>query len=286
MSSGSPTVRRRRLALELRRLREAAGLTIQEAAERLAISSAKLSRIENARVVAAQADVVQMLLVYDVDEQLRETLIAIAREARQKGWWQAHYGDLRTPELELVGLEDEATTLRIYSGLLVPGLLQVPQYTQAVLRAVLLDTEQRRDEIDRQVQLRMDRQQKTFAQDSPPAISVVIDEASLHRPVGGSGVMRLQLEHLVEMSAVGNLELQVLPYAVGEHSGMSGGFTIIRFSDPSDPDVVFIENPMRDLYLEERHELKQYALMFDQMSAAAMSPEESSAFLAKLARKP
>lgn len=284
MPAQSPTVRRRRLAIELRRLREVVDLTIQEAARRLDISSAKLSRIENAHVAPSQADVLQMLQVYGADQQLQETLLTIAREARQKGWWQARYGDLRTPELELVGLETEATVLRMYSGLLIPGLLQIPEYTSAILRAAVVDAEQQREEIDRQVELRMDRQ-KLLTQDTSPATWVVIDEAALHRPVGGSEVMRRQLQHLAAMSAVENLRLQVIPFTAGEHSGMSCAFTIIGFSDPSDPDVVFIENPLRNLYLEEPHELRQYSLMFDQICARAMSPAESSVFFAKIARE-
>jgi transcriptional regulator with XRE-family HTH domain len=279
----SPTVRRRRLAIELRKLREAAGLTIQEAAKRLAVSSAKLSRIENAHVAPSQADVLQMLQVYGADEQQRETLLPIAREARQKGWWQARYGDLRTPELDLVGLETEATALRTYSGLLVPGLLQIPQYAEAILRSYSLDREHQPKAIDRQVDLRMDRK-RILTQNSSPSIWAIIDEAALRRPVGGQEVMRQQLRHLTELAAKKNIRLQVLPFASGEHPGMSGAFTIIRFSDASDPDVVFIENPLRDLYLEEPHELEQYSLMFDHISAAAMSTEESSAFLERVAR--
>jgi len=268
--------------MELRRLREAAGLTIQQSAQRLAISSAKLSRIENALVIVSQADVLQMLQFYGADEQLQDTLIQIAREARQKGWWQANYSDLRIPQL--VGLETEATTLRVYSGMLVPGLLQIPDYTRAVLRAVRLDLKQQQEEIERLVELRMARH-TILTQDAPPAIWVVLDEVALRRPVGGPEVMRRQLQHLTEMAAARNITLQLLPYGVGEHSGMSGAFTIIGFPEPADPDVVFIENPMRDLYLEEPHEISQYTSMFDHIRAAALSPADSTTFFAKVARE-
>jgi transcriptional regulator with XRE-family HTH domain len=276
----SPTVRRRRLAMELRRLREAAGLTIEGAAERLDFSSAKLSRIETIHVTATPADVRHMVELYGADEHLRDSLIQIAREARQKGWWQANYADL--PGTDLVGLETEAATLRIYSGLVVPALLQIAEYTRAILRAVRFDLNPQSEEIERRVEFRMARQAILF-QDSPPATWVVLDEAALRRPVGGSTAMHRQLQHLSELPETRNVTLQVLPYGAGEHAGMSGAFTIIGFPEQADPDVVFIENTMSDLYLEDPRAISQYTLMFDHMRAAALSPSDSAAFLDEMA---
>jgi transcriptional regulator with XRE-family HTH domain len=285
MPDKSPTIRRRRLAAQLKGLREASGLTMQDAAERLAISPAKLSKIENAKVSVSQADLKQMQELYGADQQLRATLLRIRKEANQKGWWEARYGDLRSPALELVGLETEASRLRVYSGLLIPGLAQIAEYTRAILRAVLrtvsLDQKEQLEDLDRLVELRMARQKVLT-----PVTSLVLDEAALRRPVGGSKVMRRQFEHLIEMAAADNITLQVLPHAAGEHPGMSGAFTIMSFADSADGDIVFVENPMRDLYLEEAYEIQRYALMFDQMSAAALNPEESTAFLADLAKEP
>jgi transcriptional regulator with XRE-family HTH domain len=285
MPDKSPTIRRRRLAAQLKGLREASGLTMQDAAERLAISPAKLSKIENAKVSVSQADLKQMQELYGADQQLRATLLRIRKEANQKGWWEARYGDLRSPALELVGLETEANRLRVYSGLLIPGLAQIAEYTRAILRAVLrtvsLDQKEQLEDLDRLVELRMARQKVLT-----PVTSLVLDEAALRRPVGGSKVMRRQFEHLIEMAAADNITLQVLPHAAGEHPGMSGAFTIMSFADSADGDIVFVENPMRDLYLEEAYEIQRYALMFDQMSAAALNPEESTAFLADLAKEP
>jgi transcriptional regulator with XRE-family HTH domain len=285
MPDKSPTIRRRRLAAQLKGLREASGLTMQDAAEHLAISPAKLSKIENAKVSVSQADLKQMQELYGADQQLRATLLRIRKEANQKGWWEARYGDLRSPALELVGLETEASRLRVYSGLLIPGLAQIAEYTRAILRAVLrtvsLDQKEQLEDLDRLVELRMARQKVLT-----PVTSLVLDEAALRRPVGGSKVMRRQFEHLIEMAAADNITLQVLPHAAGEHPGMSGAFTIMSFADSADGDIVFVENPMRDLYLEEAYEIQRYALMFDQMSAAALNPEESTAFLADLAKEP
>jgi transcriptional regulator with XRE-family HTH domain len=271
--------------MELRRLRDGAGLTIEQAAARLEFSTAKLSRIENAQVAVSPHDVRGMLDVYGTDEQSRERLMQIAREARQRGWWQTNYADL--PVTMLVGLETEAATLRQYAGLVVPGLLQVPEYATAVLRAARLDLKSRPEEIERQVQLRIARQD-ILVQDDAPATWIVLDEAALRRPVGGREVMRKQLDHLVEMAATAaGLTLQVLPYGSGAHAGLTGAFTIIGFPEPADPDVIYIEiSPTGDLYLEDEHAINIYNEIFDHIRAAALSPTESSEFLARVAREP
>lgn len=282
MPGRSPTVRRRRLGLELRRLREAAHLTLEQAAERLEFSTAKLSRIENAQVTATPLDVRGMLEIYEADAELRDALVQMAREARQKGWWQPDYGDL--PIATRVGLETAAASISQYSGLLVPGLLQVSDYARAVLRAIRLDLKPQPEEIERRVELRMARQ-SILTQDAPPAIWMVLDEAALRRPVGGRKVMREQLQHLTEMAAVRNVTLQVLPYAAGEHPGLDGGFCIIGFPERGDPDVVYIETTTSDLYLELADAINRYTLLFDHIRAVALSPVESVEFLANMTRE-
>jgi transcriptional regulator with XRE-family HTH domain len=283
MPRRSPTVRRRRLGIELRRLREAAELTIDQAATRLEFSTAKLSRIENAQVAVSPHDVRGMLDVYGAEEQIRGRLMQIAREARQKGWWQPNFADL--PVTELVGLETEAATLRQYAGLVVPGLLQIPEYATAVVRAARLDLKSRPEEIDREVQLRIARQD-ILTQADGPSTWIVLDEAALRRKVGSRDVMRKQLDHLVEAASQRNLTLQVLPYESGAHPGLAGAFTIIGFRDRADPDVIYIEiSPTGDLYLEDQQTTRTYVAMFDHIRAAALSPTESAEFLARAARE-
>ncbi len=281
MPGRSPTVRRRRLGIELRQLREAAHLTLEQAAGRLEFSTAKLSRIENAQVSATALDVRGMLEIYGADAKLRDALIQMAREARQRGWWQTDYGDL--PIATRVGLEIAAASIRQYAGLLVPGLLQVPDYALAVLRAIRLDLKPQPEEIERRVELRMARQ-SILTQDDPPAVWMVLDEATLRRPVGGPKVMHQQLQHLAEMGSVRNVTLQVLPYAAGEHPGLDGGFSIIGFPERADPDVVYIETTTSDLYLEEADAIDRYTLLFDHIRAVALSPAESTEFFASMAR--
>lgn len=245
-------------------------------------STAKLSRIENAQVSVTALDVRGMLEIYGADPKLRDALTQMAREARQKGWWQTHYGDLSIAAL--VGLESAAASIHEYAGLLVPGLLQVSDYALAVLRAIRLDLKPQPEEIERRVELRMARQ-SILTLDDPPAVWMVLDEAALRRPVGGRKVMRQQLQHLAEMGSVRNVTLQVLPYTAGEHPGLDGGFSILGFPERADPDVVYIETTTSDLYLEEAEAIDRYTLLFDHIRAVALSPTESTEFFASVARE-
>jgi transcriptional regulator with XRE-family HTH domain len=269
----SPTVRRRRLGLELRRLREAAGLTIEKVADRLECSDSKVSRIETGQVGATPRDVRDMLELYGVTGEQRDGLVQIAREAREKGWWHA-YGDVQVTAY--IGFEAEAAWIRTFEVLAVPGLLQTPAYARAVIRAARpnLGT----DELERWTELRRARQ-ALLAQDEPPTLWAVLDEAVLRRQVGGRGAMREQLLHLADAAAAPNVTLQVLPFAAGEHAGMSGAFTIFRVPESADPDVVHLENATSDLYLEREDELDRYSRAFEHLSATALHPAASVAAL-------
>jgi transcriptional regulator with XRE-family HTH domain len=275
----SPTVRRRRLGIELRRLREAAGLTIERVAETLECSDSKISRIETAQVGATPRDVRDMLDIYGVIGEQRDDLVQIAREARQRGWWY-EYGDV--PISALVGFEAAASSMSIFAMVLIPGLLQVRDYARAVIRAIGHDLPLK--EIERRVELRMARQ-GLLAGDDPPKLWVVLDEAALRRRVGGPSVMREQLEHLGEVAALPNVTLQVLPFATGEHAGMDGEFTIVGFPDQADPNVVYIQNTTSDLYLEDPATVKQYDSLFDHLRASALGPAESVTLLADAAKE-
>lgn len=274
----SPTVQRRRLGIELRRLRERAGLTIGQVASRLECSDSKVSRIETGQVSATPRDVRDMLELYRVDPEQRDTLVQVARQARQRGWWEV-YGDAMA--MPLAGLDTEADRIHQYETMLVPGLLQATDYTRAVLRA--LRPELLRHEIERRVAFRMARQAH-LTRDPPPAFSVVVEECVLARPVGGRPVMAAQLRHLTTIAGSRGLTLQVLPLAVGEHVGISGPFTVYQFDNQEDPDVVYLEHARDDLYLERPEQVEPYSLAFDRLRALALSPEESVAFIASKAR--
>lgn len=276
----SPTIRRRRLGAELRRRREAAGITIDVVAERLHCSASKISRIETGHTSATPRDVRDLLEIYGVRGAPADELVEISREARQKGWWHP-YSTVLTGAY--VGLEAAARSVRAYEQQVVPGLLQTAEYAHAMIRAARPDISA--DEVDRRVRVRLGRQ-SLLTQDDPLDLWVVLDEAVLSRPVGGDTVMRAQLRRLVEAADLPNVTLQVLPFDVGAHAGMDGTFTILDFPEAGDPDVVYAENATGGLFLEKHEELRKYIFIFDHIRAGALRPEESVALLAKLAKEP
>jgi transcriptional regulator with XRE-family HTH domain len=277
---GSPTLRRRQLGMELRRLREAAGATIDRVAERLGCSASKISRIETGQTGATPRDVRDMLEFYDVVPEHTDALLQIAREARQKGWWQL-YGDVLTGAY--VGLEAAADRVRAYEALVVPGLLQTEDYAWAMIHAARPDIGA--VEIDKRVRVRISRQ-SLLTQDDPIDLWVVLDEAVLRRPVGGTKVMRRQLDHMVTMAELPNVTLQVLPFAAGAHAGMDGTFSILMYDDSADQNFVFAANAAGGLFLEKDEELHRYAFIFDYLRANALRPDESVSAIAKLAKEP
>jgi transcriptional regulator with XRE-family HTH domain len=265
----SPTVRRRRLAMELRRLRETAELTIDEVGEKLECSASKISRIETGHVGVTPRDVRDMLEVYGIDDDEREALVQLAREARKKGWWHA-YNEVFTGSF--VGLESDASSLHTHQALLVPGLLQTEDYTRAVIRAIRPDAPE--TDVGRRVDARMTRQ-KLLYEAHPPEYWAVLDEAVLHRAVGGPRIMREQLLRLVELAALPHVTLQVVPFSAGAHAGLEGPFLILGFPEQADPDVVYVENTTTGVYLEQPSDVHRYTLMFDHLRAAALKPDDT-----------
>jgi transcriptional regulator with XRE-family HTH domain len=280
MSGHSPTVRRRRLAAVLRRLREELGLTIEHVARELEMHPTTLSRIETGRRGILPRDLKPILAVYGVAGERQEDLLTLARQARQRGWWQS-YGDVLPGEYStLIGLEAEASEIRTYEHQLVPGLLQTEDYARAIIRVFRPSDPD--EEIDRRVKVRMERQSRLS---SDPALNlwVVLDEAVLRRTVSGSDVMRRQLQRLIDVADRPGITLQVLPFAAGEHPGMTSSFVILRFPEPSDPDVVYLENFTSGLYVEEQEEIARYTLVCDHLGAMALSPRESARLIARVA---
>ena len=274
-SAQSPTVRRRRLALELRRLREAAKLTCEEVAEQLECSASKISRVETGRVSVSPRDVRDMLEIYDVPESQRESLVQLARESRQKGWWHA-YGDTVLPHFgTYLGLESAASEIRIYEVNLIPSLLQTEEYARAVISAGMVDKP--RTDIERSVALRMERQHVTRT--NMPKVWAVLDEAALRREVGGPEVMRVQLEYLRELGSTRNVSLQVIPFGGGAHPAMGRPFVILAFGEELDPDVVYLEDLTSALWVENVDEVDRYNVFFNHLRATALSFENSAALM-------
>jgi transcriptional regulator with XRE-family HTH domain len=280
MSRTSPTVQRRRLGLELRRLREEAGKTLDEVAGVLRCSASRVSRIETGHVAPTPGDVLRLLDLFAADDRQREDLLHAARQARRRTWWQA-YGD--SAVVPLVGLEAATSRIRQYAAMVVPGLLQTRAYAEAILGA--LRPQLPAEQLERLVELRLSRQQ-VLRQDDPPTLLAVLEECVVRRPVGGRAAMRDQLRHLLEAASLPNVTLQLVPLAAGAHPGMSGAFIICDFPDP-DPDVVYLEEyldyPTGDHYLEGQEQVAQYAAAFERIRASALDPARSTALIARLA---
>jgi transcriptional regulator with XRE-family HTH domain len=278
----SPTVRRRRLALELRRLREAARLTCEEVAEHLECSASKISRVETGRVSVSPRDVRDMLELYGVPADQRESLVQLARDSRQKGWWHA-YSDTMQPQMATyIGLESAASEIRIYEVSLIPGLLQTEDYARAVIRAGMVNSPA--EDIERRVSLLMARQPAVI-RDDPPKVWAVLDEAALRRRVGGSGLMRLQLEHLLAQAALPNVAVQVIPFAGGAHPAMGRPFIILVFPERVDTDVVYLEDLTSALYLEDVAEVDRYNVFFNHLRATALSFDDSAALITSVLKE-
>jgi transcriptional regulator with XRE-family HTH domain len=273
----SPTVRRRQLIAELKRLREAAGLTQDEVAERLDWHSTKVFRIETGRTGPHPNDVRVMLETYGVtDHTQHEALIQLAKDARQRGWWYS-YRDILPSRYEfLIGLEEEAASIRTFQLALVPGLLQTADYARALIGGGPLRLDA--DEIERRVAVRMTRQQ-VLARHDPPQLWAIIDEAVIRRVTGGPAVMRTQLQHLITMSGQGTITLQIVPYSVGAHPGTEGSFSILGFAEPAEIDVVYIETIGGSMSVDKTDDVRHYATAFDHLRAVALSPDDTRAML-------
>jgi transcriptional regulator with XRE-family HTH domain len=273
----SPTVRRRRLALELRRLREVARLTCEEVAEHLECSASKISRVETGRVSVSPRDVRDMLEIYGVSGQERDSLVQLARDSRQKGWWHA-YSDTINPQFATyVGLESAASEIRVYEVSLIPSLLQTEDYARAIITSGMMNGTG--EEMERSVALRMARQPALTRDDDPPLLWTVLDEAALRRRVGGSELMRAQLEHVLELSSLKNVAMQVIPFGAGAHPAMGRPFVILVFPERIDPDVVYLEDLTSAFYLEDVEEVDRYNVFFNHLRANALSFDESAALV-------
>lgn len=276
----SPTVRRRRLAAELRRLRKEAGLTREEVADHVGVAPATVTKMENGSMTPRVADVALMLELYKVDGDRREILMTLTRQARLRGWWQQFSGAIPQWFEVYVGLEEEAATIRSYDPETIHGLLQTEDYIRAQIQSELRVPAD--DEIDGLVAVRTKRQERLTAEDAPE-LWVVLNEAAIWRQVGGQETMREQLRHLVEVSRLRAITLQVLPFAAGAHPGAQGAFNLIGFPEPSDPDVVYIEYWKGSIYLERHADVNDYSRLFDHLRARALGPDESRALVERVA---
>ncbi|WP_405615168.1 helix-turn-helix domain-containing protein [Streptomyces sp. NBC_00076] len=280
-SNVNPTVRRRRLGQELRRLRELKGMTAEEVAERLLVSQSKISRLENGRRSISQRDVRDLCGVYEVEDQrIVESLMQMAKDSRQQGWWHA-FGDI--PYSVYIGLETDAESLRVYEPQIITGLLQTRAYAEAIIRGGSPETSD--TEIDKRAQVRLRRQDRIAATGEPLRLWVVLDEASLRRVVGSRQVMREQLEYLAEVSQRPHITVQVLPFEVGAHPGINGQYSILEFADAADSSVVYMEGVTSDLYLEKAQDVQKYTVMYEHLRAQALNVDQSRQLIEDVAKE-
>lgn len=282
-ASGGPTVLRILLGAQLRRLREARGITREDAGWQIRASESKISRMELGRVGFKERDVADLLTYYGVtDPAEREAMATLARQANEPGWWH-QYGDVYPAWFQsYLGLESAAQIIRTYEVQFVPGLLQTADYARAV---IMLGHGGKPDsEVSRRVELRMTRQQ-ILARANPPHLWAVVDEAALRRPVGGPAVMRGQLSSLLEATKQPHITLQVVPFDRGGHAAHSGAFSLLRFPDHDLPDVVYLQQLTSALYLDKREDVEQYATVMEQLCVDAAPPQDTHRFLEKILRE-
>jgi transcriptional regulator with XRE-family HTH domain len=278
-----PTVRRRRLGSELRRLRESRSIKLEDVAERLGLAASTLSRIENGKAPTKTAYLTALLEFYEVtDPDQRQVLLEMAREGHRKGWWAGYEDVLPTGFGIYVGLEADASALRIYETQVVNGLLQTPEYAKAILREV--NKKDSPEQLQRATELRIKRQHTVEKPDSPD-LWLILDEAVIRRPIGGPEVMASQLKHLIEASQWPNITLQVLPFVAGAHPALPGPFTIVEFPDRTDDDVVYLDSWAGPIYLEKERDIRTCTEAFDRLRAAALSPGDSVSLTDKVARE-
>lgn len=273
----SPPFRRRRLGKVLRRLRESAGLSLDETSERLEISRSRLWRFEVGEAAPEVVLVKALLDVYGVPVDAWEPYLQVAREARLKGWWQA-YG---LPAMGYVAVEAAASGIQDFALAYVPGLLQTEPYIRAVLATAPLPRSD--EEFERQVAVRRRRQRRLTDPEDGLRLDVVIDEGVLLRPIGGTKVMRDQLEYLAIAAELPDVTLQVLPTAVGAQYGMMGAFTVLSFAESEEGDIAYVAHVAGSVQMEKEEPVRECRLTFTRLRDQALSPEDSVALIERIA---
>lgn len=273
-----PTARRILLGALLKRLREGAGVPRSEAAYEIRGSDSKMSRLEAGKVSFKERDVVDLLKMYGVsDGPDRDRVIAMAKESNKHGWWQRYNEVIPSWFEDYVGLEASASRIQSYELLFVPGLLQTPEYARAVVSGGRPNAAS--DAAEQKLKLRLQRQRILRGPDAP-TLWAVLDESVLQRPVGGEDVLTAQIDHLLEMSSLPSVVLQVLPWSLSGYAA-EHGFTMLRFAEPELPDLVYLEEHTGAAYLDKRPDVESYTRVMDRLTIDALSPEKSRRLLAK-----
>lgn len=268
----------RRLAIELRRLRETTGLTRKQVSEHLFCHISKVSRIETGKFTPNQRDVRDLLELYRVEGQVHDDLLRLARDARAKeSWWEA-YDDV--PDVrKYVSLENAAHSICTYESHVLPGLVQVEPYAKHILNAVF--PSMRQDRVERLVELRM-RRRTSLGSEGPARLRLVVDEAALRRIPANPETLRPQVDRLIEVAGMEKVSFQIVPFAAGPHPGIAGPFTVLEFAAAADLDIVHLEHLTGNAYLDQPEQVEEYKAKFADLERLAWSPDESIAALLEL----
>jgi transcriptional regulator with XRE-family HTH domain len=284
-SPGPPTVRLRRLAAELSAFRAEANLTREQVEEQTGVNQGTLWRLEKGRAKPQSGTLETLFDLYGVPVKRRTELIELAKDANSPGWlgpYRVYADEISAGYASYISFEAEARTLHNFEALLVPGLLQTPEYARASLLDVVPIPEER---IEQLVRVRAERQRiltRAWSDDGEPVqFWAVIDEAALRREVGGRAVMRGQLRRLLELCELPNVTLQVIPFDKGAHPGMIGSFVRLGFGGTA-PPLVCEERWAGNLFLEQEAEVERYGIVFDTLRAMALSPRDTTAMIAGL----
>ncbi len=274
--AGSPTARRRRLAIELKKLREESGLTCSQVGRELDWSGSKVNRLETGQGRVQPSDIDALCRFYKTSDEMRELLKSLAKDSKTKGWWHAHGDAVPSWFSVYVGLEQAASSLRTYQNEFVPGLLQTADYAAELSRA---SSDHGPEEIQRLVDVRM-RRQELLTGPTPPDLWAVIHQSALMHVIGSRQVMDAQLERMLEMVKLSNVTVQVLPFDAGAYP-VTGTYTILGFPEQEDPDVVYREGLTDSVYLEQPTDVNHYTKAFDHLRAMALSPQRSAELIRK-----
>ena len=269
MADSSPTIRQRELGLRLRKLRTGLGLTVEEVADKLLCSAAKISRMETGARRPALRDVRDLCALYNVDESVAAEFMKLTREAREQGWW-TQYEDLDL--YPYVGLEQDASSITAYSMYYMHALVQTEDYARAIIKAIA----PKMDPVilQQRVEARL-RRQELLERASPPNYRVLLDEAALRRPVGGFALMGTQIGKILELSAAGKVRVQLIPFAAGAYSVADISFTLLEFNEPVLPSVIYVESLVSSGYYERPVDVARYRESIENIRDSALSPRES-----------
>ncbi len=270
MADASPTIRQRELGMRLREYRTNLGLTVEEVAQKLLCSATKVSRAETGARRPSLRDVRDLCEIYGLDQETTAELMALAREARQSGWW-TQYDDLKV-HFPFIGLEQDATAITCFAMYFVPAFLQTANYARAIIKGIVPKIDP--DVLDQRVAARMRRQELLYKTNAP-IYRVLLDEAVLHRQVGGLTVMRAQLAKMTDLVNEKRATIQIIPFAAGAYAAADSNFDYLEFGGSALPDLVYVEGLARDLYLDRRHDVERYSETIEYMRDTALSPGDS-----------